>query len=357
MAALPPLKLGTGAAEYCELYGGTRPGIATVNNFGDDNLLLHPRFRTLDPEDDYLHHALGNPSRLSQPPYDLPPSSREQFVQPSREVLDQDTRVARLLHNCRRDTEADRNHARRPRRGATNQHPANLPDLDNPSPDDLSAFILQPFFDSTAEVDEQIALHLYGHDDDDDYYYDDDDEDEDVYEDYESTSGDPSPPPSPTPEPDCPLPWAQFQIAEDPELRALFPRNNPLVPDIDFGLADDTVNPIPLRQPDGETAQQEDEEAEPVVPDQISFPQVTQTVLQRQPCLECRRLHRLCPGCQRNATAAFEAHTQTARARFRAQRLARLNNGQGERTYEEEEEEEQAELFRRSLELRGPNPR
>lgn len=90
-----------------ELYGGPSTRLATVNNFGD-NHRLEPR--VFNPERDHIQYFLGNSSRLLQLPHDLPPESRQQFIQQDRgfvEDQDQDTRVAPTFEAWRVDHSAD----------------------------------------------------------------------------------------------------------------------------------------------------------------------------------------------------------------------------------------------------------
>lgn len=92
-----------------QLCGGPSTRLATLNNFGDNHQLQSHVFDSL--ERNHLHQILAsNPSRPSQSSSELPPESRQQFVQAGRgliEYIDQDTRVAPIFDIWRVDHEAD----------------------------------------------------------------------------------------------------------------------------------------------------------------------------------------------------------------------------------------------------------
>lgn len=98
-----------------QLCGGRSTRLTTVNSFGDHHQPLRPH--VFNSEIDHAGYTLGSFSPLLQPSSDLPPESRQQFIQPARGSIkedqdqDQDTRVASICQTWRvdHDAEHDRN--------------------------------------------------------------------------------------------------------------------------------------------------------------------------------------------------------------------------------------------------------
>lgn len=94
-----------------QLCGGPSTRLTTVNSFGDNHQPLRPR--VFNFEIDHTGYALGSLSPLLQPSSDLPPESRQQFIQPTRGSIkedpnqDQDTRVAPIFQTWRVDHDAE----------------------------------------------------------------------------------------------------------------------------------------------------------------------------------------------------------------------------------------------------------
>lgn len=98
-----------------QLCGGPSTRLTTVNSFGDNHQPLRPH--VFNFEADHAGYTLGSLSTLLRPSSDLPPESRQQFIQPARGSIkedkdqDQDTRVAPIFQTWRvdHDAEDDRN--------------------------------------------------------------------------------------------------------------------------------------------------------------------------------------------------------------------------------------------------------